>query len=179
MRRVRRGYLRATWRRQAELFMAIVLTAVVSIIWGVSTRFVHLNVGQGAVTLPGHIVLSDVGIGTIIAAVVVLGGAALVLRYTRFGAATRAAAENPLLATYRGVNVAQVAAITWGFAMATATKPGAAPVVTTHAGRIARRMRQTSRAAEIKRPGDDRLQSVMTKKRSLPACVTESLSVVA
>ena len=28
MRRVRRGYLRATWRRQAELFMAIVLTAV-------------------------------------------------------------------------------------------------------------------------------------------------------
>jgi branched-chain amino acid transport system permease protein len=104
--------------------LAIVLTAAVSIIWGVSTRFVHLNVGQGAVTLPGNIVLSDVGIGTIIAAVVVLGGAALVLRYTRFGAATRAAAENPLLATYRGVNVAQVAAITWGFAMATAMLAG-------------------------------------------------------
>lgn len=104
--------------------LATVLTAVVSLVWGVDTRFIKLNVPKQAVHFPGGITLSAVGIGTIIAAVVILGGAALVLRYTRFGAATRAAAENPLLATYRGINVPAVAASTWGFAMATAMLAG-------------------------------------------------------
>jgi branched-chain amino acid transport system permease protein len=104
--------------------LSIVLTSVVSLIWGVNTRFVKLNVPQAPLHLPGGITLSAVGVGTIIAAVVILGGAALVLRYTRFGAATRAAAENPLLATYRGVNVPAIAAATWGFAMATAMLAG-------------------------------------------------------
>ena len=104
--------------------LAIVLTSIVSIVWGVDTRFIQLNVPKQPVHLPGGITLSPVGVGTIIAAIVVLGGAALVLRYTRFGAATRAAAENPLLATYRGVNVTAVAAATWGFAMATAMLAG-------------------------------------------------------
>jgi branched-chain amino acid transport system permease protein len=104
--------------------LSIVLTSVVSLIWGVNTRFIKLNVPQHPLHLGGGITLSAVGLGTIIAAVVILGGAALVLRYTRFGAATRAAAENPLLATYRGVNVTAIAAATWGFAMATAMLAG-------------------------------------------------------
>jgi branched-chain amino acid transport system permease protein len=104
--------------------LSIVLTSVASIVWGVNTRFIKLNVPQQAIHLGSSITLSAVGVGTIIAAIVVIGGATLALRYTRFGAATRAAAENPLLATYRGVNVAAVAATTWGFAMATAMLAG-------------------------------------------------------
>lgn len=104
--------------------LATVLTSIVSIAWGVDTKFIKLNVPEHPFHFPGGITISAVGVYTIVAAVVVLGGAALVLRYTRFGAATRAAAENPLLATYRGVNVASIAAATWGFAMATAMLAG-------------------------------------------------------
>lgn len=104
--------------------LATVLTSIVSIVWGVDTRFIKLNVPEDPFHFPGGITISAVGLYTIVAAVLVLGGAALVLRYTRFGAATRAAAENPLLATYRGVNVAGIAAATWGFAMATAMLAG-------------------------------------------------------
>jgi branched-chain amino acid transport system permease protein len=104
--------------------LATVLTSIASIVWGVDTKFIKLNVPQHVIHFPGGVTMNSVAFGTIIVAIVVLGGAALVIRYTRFGAATRAAAENPLLATYRGVNVAAVAAATWGFAMATAMLAG-------------------------------------------------------
>lgn len=104
--------------------LATVLTSVVSIVWGVDTKFVKLNVPDTPIHFGDGVTLSTIGLATIIAAVVVLGGAMAALRYTRFGAATRAAAENPMLATYRGVNVAGVAAATWGFAMATAMLAG-------------------------------------------------------
>jgi branched-chain amino acid transport system permease protein len=104
--------------------LATVLTSVASIVWGVDTKFIKLNVPQHTFHFPDSVTLNSVELGTIVVAVVVLGGAALVIRYTRFGAATRAAAENPLLATYRGVNVAGVAAATWGFAMVTAMLAG-------------------------------------------------------
>jgi branched-chain amino acid transport system permease protein len=104
--------------------LSIVLAAVAEIKWGPDTQFIHLNVSKAVVHLPDGITLSSVGVGTIIAAVVVLGGLSAGLHWSRFGVATRAAAENPALATYRGVNVSGLAAATWGFAMATATLAG-------------------------------------------------------
>lgn len=104
--------------------LATVLTSIASIVWGVDTKFINLHVPQHTIRFPHGVTMNSVALGTIIVAIIVLGGAALVIRYTRFGAATRAAAENPSLATYRGVNVAAVAAATWGFAMVTAMMAG-------------------------------------------------------
>lgn len=104
--------------------LATVLASIASIVWGVDTKFIKLHVPQHTIHFPRGVTMNSVAFGTIIVAIIVLGGAALVIRYTRFGAATRAAAENPSLATYRGVNVAAVAAATWGFAMVTAMLAG-------------------------------------------------------
>lgn len=104
--------------------LATVLTSIASIVWGVDTKFIKLHVPKRTIHFPHGVTMNSVAFGTIIVAIIVLGGAALVIRYTRFGAATRAAAENPTLATYRGVNVAGVAAATWGFAMVTAMLAG-------------------------------------------------------
>jgi branched-chain amino acid transport system permease protein len=103
------------------LAISIILDSACGMIWGYQTRYISLNISNATIRLPGHVTLSTVGAATIVVAVVVLGGLALGLRRSRFGLATRAAAENPGLASYRGVNVVGLAAATWGFAMASAT----------------------------------------------------------
>jgi len=92
-----------------------VLGALILLIWGGTTRFVHVPY-KGSVHLPGGVRISTTSLGVLVIAVVLLVGFAIVLRYSRFGSAMRAAAENPLLASYRGVNVALISAIAWGIA---------------------------------------------------------------
>ncbi|MCU4183834.1 branched-chain amino acid ABC transporter permease [Acidiferrimicrobium sp. IK] len=104
--------------------LSIVMAAVAAIIWGPGTKFVPIGVSKSTVHLGAGITVSWLDVGTIIVAVLVLGGLSLVLHFTRLGVATRAAAENPALAGYRGVNVTKVTALTWAFAFATATLAG-------------------------------------------------------
>lgn len=97
-----------------------VLNGVIAMIWPIEQRTIPIPLDKHAMNLPGGAYITPVELATIAAAVLVIGGLALVLRYARLGIQMRAAAENPALAGYRGVNVIFTAAVSWAIATATA-----------------------------------------------------------
>jgi branched-chain amino acid transport system permease protein len=97
-----------------------VLNGVIAMIWPIQQRTIPVPLDKHAFNLIGGAYITPVEVATIVVAVVVIGGLALVLRYARLGIQMRAAAENPSLAGYRGVNVVFTAAISWGIATAAA-----------------------------------------------------------
>lgn len=101
-----------------------IMNPVIAMIWSTNAHNLVLPLSRDAINLPGGAYITQADIATVIAAVVVIGALALVLRYARFGIAMRAAAENPTLAGYRGVNVLQTATMSWAVATVTATLAG-------------------------------------------------------
>jgi branched-chain amino acid transport system permease protein len=99
-----------------SLALSTVLVAVATTIWGTQTRFLHLNIGDPTILLPFHLSLSLAGLSTIVIGFGAVLAIAAMLRFTRLGVATRATAENPSLATYRGTNVVATSSVMWGLA---------------------------------------------------------------
>ena len=102
------------------------LSGLYTIIWGTGVKYLHNPLPRGGIRLPDHAVITATDIATVVTAVVVIGGFALMVKHTGFGVMMRAAAENPRLASHVGVNVNRVIAASWAFAMFTATLAGIA-----------------------------------------------------
>jgi branched-chain amino acid transport system permease protein len=99
------------------LGLAIVLTRVVRLIWGGETLTLKAPIKNTPHRLIGGAVINNYGIITIIVAAVFVTAVMLFFRYTRVGIFMRAAAESPLLATQRGINVTVANALGWAMAM--------------------------------------------------------------
>ncbi len=97
-----------------------VLNGALSIVWPFATRTIFFPLPKDAIALPGGAYITAVEIAIVLTALVVIGGIALALRYSRIGIQMRAAAENVSLAGYCGVNVVITATLSWALAAATA-----------------------------------------------------------
>jgi branched-chain amino acid transport system permease protein len=103
--------------------LAIILKAAIVVIW--QSRSVGLNVGRQTLHIyaeGGRFTLID--LVTIIAGVVFFAAMFLFFRYTSLGRQFRGAAENPLLASQRQVNVNLILALAWGTAVFSASLAG-------------------------------------------------------
>jgi branched-chain amino acid transport system permease protein len=103
--------------------LAIVLKAFIVVIW--RSRSVGLNIGRQTLltyTEGGRLTLVDVV--TVMAAVVFFAALFLFFQYTRLGRQFRGAAENPLLASQRQVNVNLILALAWGIGVFSAALAG-------------------------------------------------------
>jgi branched-chain amino acid transport system permease protein len=103
--------------------IAIVLKAAIVVIW--HARSVGLNIGRQTIYIyaeGGRFTLVD--LVTIIAGVVFFSAMFLFFRHTNLGRQFRGAAENPLLASQRQVDVNLVLALAWGTAVFSASLAG-------------------------------------------------------
>ncbi len=105
--------------------LSIVFGAVILMVWGSGTRFLDVPI-HGTLHLLFGVTVTVLDATIFGVAVVLLLTFSLVLRFSRFGSAMRAAAENPLLAAYRGINVGAISAATWAIAMFGASLAGIA-----------------------------------------------------
>ena len=99
---------------------------IYTIVWGTSVKYLHNPFPSGGIRIPGGAVTSPADIAIVAVTTVVIGGFALLLKYTVYGVMTRAAAENPSLASNLGIRINRLIAASWGFAVITATLAGIA-----------------------------------------------------
>lgn len=107
------------------LGLSIVITSLVSMIWGPGTQIVPAPFFDSTYHLFGV----TIGLTEIcIAGVAIVGAIVLIvlMERTRLGLHMRAGAEMPLLASQGGINVAVLAALSWGIAGALITLGGIA-----------------------------------------------------
>lgn len=105
--------------------LSCLLRAIATVIWTPNYRFV-LEV-MGLTNHPhsiGGVFLSTFDIATIVVAVAFMVGLFIFLRFSRIGIQSRATAEQPLLASFRGVNVNFIFGLSWGLAAVAAFAAG-------------------------------------------------------
>ena len=103
-----------------------ILRGLASLIWSPQQRYLGVTLGIRNVphdVLPG-VSLSTYDIATIVTSVVYVGGILLFLKFSRLGIRMRAAAENPLLASQRGINIYAIFALAWSIAIVGAAAAG-------------------------------------------------------
>src|SRR3972149_576812 len=102
------------------------LRGLATLVWSPQTRLLSVVLGvrnDPQQVLPG-VVLSTYDLATIACAIVYVAGILIFLKFSRVGVQMRAAAENPILASQRGINVFAVFALTWSIAIFGATLAG-------------------------------------------------------
>ena len=103
--------------------LAIILKAFIVVIW--RSRSVGLNIGrQTLLTYPEGGRLTSVDVITLAAGVLFFAALFWFFHYTRLGRQFRGAAENPLLASQRQVDVNLILALAWGMAVFSAALAG-------------------------------------------------------
>jgi branched-chain amino acid transport system permease protein len=103
--------------------IAIVLKSAIVVIW--RAQRVTIDIGMApAVRLAGGASLSYMDISTVIVTIAFFAGLYLFLRFTRLGVHFRGTAENPLLASQRGVDVNVVLSLAWIIAILAASLSG-------------------------------------------------------
>lgn len=103
--------------------IAIVLKSAIIVIW----RAQHLTIDVGvapAIRLAGGATLSYMDVASIALTIAFFVGLYLFFTFTRLGVQFRGTAENPLLASQRGVNVNLVLSMAWIIAVLAATLSG-------------------------------------------------------
>lgn len=108
------------------IVIGTLIGGIFTLVWGSGVRYLHNPLSIKGIRLPDHAVTSVSDLTTIVVAVAVIGSFALVVRYTSLGVMMRASAENSALASSLGVNISRVVAVSWAFAMLTATLAGVA-----------------------------------------------------
>jgi branched-chain amino acid transport system permease protein len=103
--------------------IAIVLKAAILVIWRAEQVTIDVGVAP-AVRLGGGATLSYMDLASIALTVVFFIGLYLFFTFTRLGVQFRGTAENPLLASQRGVNVNFVLSLAWIIAVLAATLSG-------------------------------------------------------
>jgi branched-chain amino acid transport system permease protein len=103
--------------------IAIVLKSAILVVW----RAEHVTIDIGvapAIRMAGGATLSYMDIASILVTVVFFIGLYLFFTFTRLGVQFRGTAENPLLASQRGVNVNLVLSLAWVIAVLAASLSG-------------------------------------------------------
>jgi branched-chain amino acid transport system permease protein len=107
--------------------LGIVLQSIIKIKWGAETLLLPVPVDIKGIDLPGTTTrISNFAIFSIIVAILFFIAVALFFRFASIGRQMRAAAENPLLASYSGVNINKIFAVGWGIAAFAAALAGVA-----------------------------------------------------
>jgi branched-chain amino acid transport system permease protein len=104
--------------------MAIVLRAAVGLIWGPSSHFPQAYWAGQFISIGGY----QLAAFDLVCLLIVVGAYACVLAFLRFsplGLQMRASAENPTLASQRGVNLNKVFFVSWALAGGSAAIAGA------------------------------------------------------
>jgi branched-chain amino acid transport system permease protein len=103
--------------------IAIILKAAIVVVW--SSRSVGLNIGRQTIaTFAQGGRLTFVDVVTLAAGCIFFAAMFVFFQYTRLGRQFRGAAENPLLASQRQVNVNLILALAWGIAVFSASLAG-------------------------------------------------------
>ena len=101
----------------ATIALAILLRAIVTIIWTGQTRYPAELVGLGRpISLAPGVSVSGIDALIVVTAVVALLGLPLLLRLSTIGIEMRGVAENAVLAAQRGINIHRVNALSWAAA---------------------------------------------------------------
>jgi branched-chain amino acid transport system permease protein len=95
--------------------LATALTAIIQMTYGANELYLQTPF-QGSVSL-GGVQVSTLGLATIVTATILIVAFTVALRYSTFGLAMRAAAENPQLLTYCRISVRRVSMLTWAMAI--------------------------------------------------------------
>jgi branched-chain amino acid transport system permease protein len=103
--------------------LAIVLKAAILVIWRAEQVTIDIGVAP-AVRLEGGATLSYMDLASIVLTVLFFIGLYVFFTFTRLGVQFRGTAENPLLASQRGVNVNFVLSLAWIIAVMAATLSG-------------------------------------------------------
>jgi branched-chain amino acid transport system permease protein len=106
------------------LGMSIVALNVAQLLWGTGIRYIDLPVPRTAWRLPGGATLTSNDVGVVVAGVALSAGLAWLLTGSRLGVRMRAAAEDPLLTAFSGLNVGWLFATAWVIAAAAAVVAG-------------------------------------------------------
>lgn len=98
--------------------VGVMLRGAMVLVWSAQVRHPIQALGWANVSLevPGGARISLVALVFVVAAVLVYGGVFCFLRFTRWGIRMRAAGQNPLLASQRGIQLHAVYALAWGLA---------------------------------------------------------------
>ena len=102
----------------ATIALAILLRAVVTIIWTGQTRYPAELVGQlgRPISLAPGVSVSGIDALIVVTAVAALLGLPLLLKLSTIGIEMRGVAENAVLAAQRGINIHRVNALSWAAA---------------------------------------------------------------
>jgi branched-chain amino acid transport system permease protein len=103
------------------LGLSIAMTRLVRLYWGSETLTLKGPLKNSPHRLAGGAVINNYGIAAIVVCAVFVTVVVLFFRYARTGIFMRAAAEQPLLANQRGINVTLANALGWGMAMVAVT----------------------------------------------------------
>lgn len=103
--------------------LGIVLKSAIIVIWRATEVTIDFGV-QPAIHLAGGATLSYMDIATVILTIVFFAALYVFFRFTRHGVQFRGTAENPLLASQRGVNVNFVLSLAWVIAVFAASLAG-------------------------------------------------------
>jgi branched-chain amino acid transport system permease protein len=98
------------------IMVGTILQALTGIIWGTASQFVESPISQSGIHVTSNAIISPLDLTIFCVTVVLIAVLACIVRFTRHGLAMRAASENAMLASYRGVNVRAVAATAWAIA---------------------------------------------------------------
>jgi len=100
------------------LALNIVLVGLITFGWGAEAVYATAPESLSKVLhLSDDVTLTYLSVGMVVLATGLIGTYETVLRFSRFGAAMRATAENPSLASHRGVNVNLISAGAWAVAI--------------------------------------------------------------
>jgi len=103
--------------------LAIILKALIVIVW--KSRSVGLDIGRRTIyTFPSGGQISMADLSTVVVGIVFFGGLYVFFQHTRLGRQFRGAAENPLLASQRQVNVNLILGLGWALAVFSACMAG-------------------------------------------------------
>lgn len=103
--------------------LAIVLKSAIIVVWRAERVTIDIGVAP-ALSLGGGATLSYMDVASVLITIAFFAGLYLFFRFTRLGIQFRGTAENPLLASQRGVNVNLVLSLAWVIAIMAATLSG-------------------------------------------------------
>lgn len=97
--------------------LSVLLRGVATFIWGAEPKSLLTSMGMENPSIPiGNVALSRIDLTFIIVFSLTILGLVLFHKYLKGGLQSRAASENPLLASQRGINIYFLFAISWGIA---------------------------------------------------------------
>lgn len=106
--------------------LGILLRGLIVLTWSAQQHYPLKSLGWEniAISLPGGARISTFSLVLVVTTVLVYAGLFLFLRFGNWGVRMRAAGQNPLLATQRGINLHAVYALAWALSTLTGSLAG-------------------------------------------------------